>query len=61
MKDFLNLSADNFLNIGISRPDAEIHDGLDNLKNVVNGLPITGNLWHPGPDADPMVLRQAAK
>jgi peptide/nickel transport system substrate-binding protein len=21
----------------------------NNLKNVVNGLPIAGNLWHPAP------------
>ena len=27
------------------------------LKNVVDGIPITGNLWHPAPDADPVVLR----
>ncbi|MBD2750230.1 ABC transporter substrate-binding protein [Microvirga sp. BT688] len=48
-KDFLNLSADNFLNIGISRPMPKYMMVSNNLKNVVNGLPIAGNLWHPAP------------
>ncbi|PVE21941.1 peptide ABC transporter substrate-binding protein [Microvirga sp. KLBC 81] len=49
MKEFLNLSADNFLNIGISRPMPKYMMVSNNLKNVVNGLPIAGNLWHPAP------------
>jgi peptide/nickel transport system substrate-binding protein len=49
MKEFLNLSADNFLNIGISRPMPKYMLVSNNLKNVVNGLPIAGNLWHPAP------------
>lgn len=48
-KEFLNLSADNFLNIGISRPMPKYMMVSNNLKNVVNGLPIAGNLWHPAP------------
>lgn len=48
-KEFLNLSADNFLNIGISRPMPKYMMVSKNLKNVVNGLPIAGNLWHPAP------------
>lgn len=49
MEEFLNLSADNFLNIGISRPMPKYMMVSKNLKNVVNGIPITGNLWHPAP------------
>ncbi|KVK54275.1 peptide ABC transporter substrate-binding protein [Agrobacterium deltaense] len=49
MKAFLELSADNFLNIGISRPKPKYMMTSKNLKNVVNGIPITGNLWHPAP------------
>jgi peptide/nickel transport system substrate-binding protein len=49
MKEFLNLSADNFLNIGISRPMPKYMMVSKNLKNVVTGIPITGNLWHPAP------------
>lgn len=49
MEEFLNLSADNFLNIGISRPNPKYMMVSKNLKNVVNGIPITGNLWHPAP------------
>jgi peptide/nickel transport system substrate-binding protein len=48
-KEFLSLSADNFLNIGISRPMPKYMMVSNNLKNVVNGLPIAGNLWHPAP------------
>ncbi|KAA3509651.1 ABC transporter substrate-binding protein [Agrobacterium rosae] len=49
MEEFLNLSADNFLNIGISRPMPKYMMVSKNLKNVVDGIPITGNLWHPAP------------
>ncbi len=35
MKEFLNLSADNFLNIGISRPMPKYMMVSKNLKNVV--------------------------
>lgn len=49
MKAFLALSADNFLNIGISRPKPKYMMTSKNLKNVVDGIPITGNLWHPAP------------
>lgn len=49
MEEFLNLSADNFLNIGISRPMPKYMMVSKDLKNVVNGIPITGNLWHPAP------------
>ena len=49
MKQFLELSADSFLNIGISRPMPKYMMVSNKLKNVVNGIPITGNLWHPAP------------
>jgi peptide/nickel transport system substrate-binding protein len=49
MKEFLSLSAENFLNIGISRPMPKYMMVSKDLKNVVDGIPITGNLWHPAP------------
>ncbi|MGE7368997.1 ABC transporter substrate-binding protein [Neorhizobium sp. NPDC001467] len=49
MKEFLTLSAQNFLNIGISRPMPKYMMVSKDLKNVVDGIPITGNLWHPAP------------
>jgi peptide/nickel transport system substrate-binding protein len=61
MKDFLNLSADNFLNIGISRPMPKYMMTSNNLKNVVNGIPITGNLWHPAPTLTQWYFDKPAK
>lgn len=49
MKEFLDLSADNFLTIGISRPMPKYKMVSRDLRNVVDGIPITGNLWHPAP------------
>jgi peptide/nickel transport system substrate-binding protein len=60
-KDFLNLSADNFLNIGISRPMPKYMMVSNNLKNVVNGLPIAGNLWHPAPTLTQWYFDKPAK
>jgi peptide/nickel transport system substrate-binding protein len=61
MKDFLNLSADNFLNIGISRPMPKYMMTSNSLKNVVNGIPITGNLWHPAPTLTQWYFDKPAK
>jgi peptide/nickel transport system substrate-binding protein len=60
-KEFLNLSADNFLNIGISRPMPKYMMVSNNLKNVVNGLPIAGNLWHPAPTLTQWYFDKPAK
>ncbi|MHA6692948.1 ABC transporter substrate-binding protein [Devosia sp. A449] len=49
MQHFLSLSADNYLNIGLSRPMPKYMMVSNDLKNVVDGIPITGNLWHPAP------------
>ncbi|MDY8111031.1 ABC transporter substrate-binding protein [Fulvimarina sp. 2208YS6-2-32] len=49
MQEFLELSADEFLTIGISRPMPKYMMVSKNLRNVVEGIPITGNLWHPAP------------
>ncbi len=49
MKTFLEISADNFFNIGISRPMPKYMLVNNDIKNVVQGIPITGNLWHPAP------------
>ena len=61
MKEFLNLSADNFLNIGISRPMPKYMMVSNNLKNVVSGLPIAGNLWHPAPTLTQWYFDKQAK
>ena len=49
MEHFLELSADAYLNIGLSRPMPKYMMVSNKLKNVVDGIPITGNLWHPAP------------
>jgi peptide/nickel transport system substrate-binding protein len=49
MREFLDLSADSFLNIGITRPTTKFMMTSKNLKNVYNGIPINGTLWHPAP------------
>jgi peptide/nickel transport system substrate-binding protein len=33
----------------------------NNLKNVVNGIPITGNLWHPAPTLTQWYFDKPAK
>ena len=49
MQEFLSLSAEQFLTIGISRPMPKYMMVSKDLRNVVDGIPITGNLWHPAP------------
>lgn len=49
MKAFLDLSADYYFQIGISRPMPKYMLVSEDLHNVVDGIPITGNLWHPAP------------
>ncbi|RUT29280.1 ABC transporter substrate-binding protein [Arsenicitalea aurantiaca] len=49
MQEFLELSAENFFHIGISRPMPKYMMTSNDLRNVVDGIPITGNLWHPAP------------
>ena len=49
MKEFLAISADNLFTIGISRPMPKYMLVNNDIKNVVQGIPITGNLWHPAP------------
>lgn len=49
MQEFLNISADNLFTIGISRPMPKYMLVNNDIKNVVDGIPITGNLWHPAP------------
>jgi len=49
MREFLDKSADAFLNIGLVRPAPKYMMVSKDLKNVVDGIPITGNLWHPAP------------
>jgi peptide/nickel transport system substrate-binding protein len=33
----------------------------NSLKNVVNGIPITGNLWHPAPTLTQWYFDKPAK
>lgn len=49
MQEFLAISADNLFTIGISRPMPKYMLVNNDIKNVVQGIPITGNLWHPAP------------
>ncbi|WP_319520570.1 ABC transporter substrate-binding protein [uncultured Martelella sp.] len=49
MEEFLDLSADAFLNIGIIRPEPKYMMVSNDLKNVYDGIPINGILWHPAP------------
>ncbi|MGV3652140.1 MAG: ABC transporter substrate-binding protein, partial [Devosia sp.] len=49
MKTFLSLSADEFFHVGISSPKPKYMMVSNRLRNVVDGIPITGNLWHPAP------------
>ena len=49
MQEFLEISADNLFTIGISRPMPKYMLVNNDIKNVVQGIPITGNLWHPAP------------
>jgi peptide/nickel transport system substrate-binding protein len=49
MKAFLDLSADQFLNIGIRRGVPKFAIVSNDLRNVVEPIPIAGNLWHPAP------------
>ena len=49
MEAFLDQSANAFLNIGLVRPEAKYMMVSNNLKNVYDGIPINGILWHPAP------------
>ena len=49
MQEFLAISADNLFTIGISRPMPKYMLVNNDIRNVVEGIPITGNLWHPAP------------
>nr|WP_272214441.1 ABC transporter substrate-binding protein [Marinicella sp. W31]MDC2880051.1 ABC transporter substrate-binding protein [Marinicella sp. W31] len=49
MEAFLALSADAFLNIGIIRSEPKYMMVSNDLKNVYDGIPINGILWHPAP------------
>ncbi len=59
MREFLELSADSFLTIGISRPMPKFMMVSNDLRNVVEGIPITGNLWHPAPTLSQWYFDQA--
>ena len=49
MREFLELSAAYFPHIGLVRPAPKYMMVSNDLRNVVDGIPITGNLWHPAP------------
>ncbi len=49
MEDFLELSADNFLTIGIVQPSMKYMMVSNDLKNIVDPIAINGTLWHPAP------------
>ncbi|MEO1986702.1 MAG: ABC transporter substrate-binding protein [Martelella sp.] len=49
MEEFLELSANAFLNIGIVSPEPKYMMVSNDLKNVYDGIPINGILWHPAP------------
>lgn len=49
MEEFLELSSNAFLNIGLVRPEPKYMLVSNDLKNVYDGIPINGILWHPAP------------
>jgi peptide/nickel transport system substrate-binding protein len=49
MQEFLELSADQFFNIGLRRGIPRFAIISNDLRNVHEPLPIAGNLWHPAP------------
>jgi peptide/nickel transport system substrate-binding protein len=49
MQHMLELSAENFFTIGITRPGPKFAIVSNDLRNVFEPLPIAGNLWHPAP------------
>jgi peptide/nickel transport system substrate-binding protein len=49
MQEFLELSADQFFNIGLRRGIPRFAIVSNDLRNVFEPLPIAGNLWHPAP------------
>jgi peptide/nickel transport system substrate-binding protein len=49
MQEFLELSADQFMHIGIRRGIPRFAIVSNDLRNVHEPLPIAGNLWHPAP------------
>lgn len=49
MEAFLELSADQFLTIGLVQSDPAFGVSRNNVKNILDPLPIAGQLWYPSP------------
>ncbi len=50
MKQVLEMSADQFYSIGIRQPPSGFGIARNNIKNIIDPLPLSGPLWHPSPN-----------
>lgn len=49
METLLNMSADQFLTIGLVQSDPAFRVARNNVRNVPDPLPISGQFWYPSP------------